>query len=319
MNTTELLLTTGAVGRPVRHRRPAAVSPLKVLLATDGTAESAAACRFLQHLSLAPGSAIRILSVLDEPPLPGLGVPWETMDDLLEHERGGADEAVEDAEALLSGADVAITTRVREGHPVTEILREAERFDADLVVVGSRGLTGLRGFLLGSVARTVAERCERPVLVARAPRNQLREVIVATDGSVHAENAASFFARFPLPDAAWSTLIHVVRPFRSIPGYLHVELKGMAKAGVELRRKQLALGESLLAATSAKLSGLGRPARTLLRVGNPATEILELAERRHADLVVTGARGASLLQGLLVGSVAERLLREACCSILIVR
>jgi nucleotide-binding universal stress UspA family protein len=55
-----------------------------------------------------------------------------------------------------------------------------------------------------------------------------------------------------------------------------------------------------------------------VRTGNPATEILELAERRRADLIVAGARGVSLLEGLLVGSVAERLLREARCSVLIV-
>jgi nucleotide-binding universal stress UspA family protein len=55
-----------------------------------------------------------------------------------------------------------------------------------------------------------------------------------------------------------------------------------------------------------------------LLTGDPATEILRVAEERNADLVVAGARGVSLIERLLVGSVADRLLKEAPCSVLIV-
>jgi nucleotide-binding universal stress UspA family protein len=194
----------GAVERPVDHPLQAAAGRLKVLLATDGADESAAACRLLQNLSLPPGSALRILSIVDEPTVPGpgcppFGIPWNTMEEDLEHDQGGAREAIRYAGALVSSTDFSVTARVREGNPVTEILREAEALDADLVVVGSRGLTGLRGLMHRSVARAVVERCQRPVLMARAPRNELREVIVALDGSVHARNAAEFFCLVPAP------------------------------------------------------------------------------------------------------------------------
>jgi nucleotide-binding universal stress UspA family protein len=53
-------------------------------------------------------------------------------------------------------------------------------------------------------------------------------------------------------------------------------------------------------------------------VGDPADEILRLAEEREADLIVAGARGVSFLERLLVGSVADRLLKYADCSVLIV-
>jgi nucleotide-binding universal stress UspA family protein len=313
----------GAVERPVDHPLQAAAGRLKVLLATDGADESAAACRLLQNLSLPPGSALRILSIVDEPTVPGpgcppFGIPWNTMEEDLEHDQGGAREAIRYAGALVSSTDFSVTARVREGNPVTEILREAEALDADLVVVGSRGLTGLRGLMHRSVARAVVERCQRPVLMARAPRNELREVIVALDGSVHARNAAEFFAWFPLPDAAWSTLLHVVRSAKALPGSPGIDQGEGPRDTSELRGDSLDLGGSLLTATAAKLSKRGKQVRTEVRTGNPATEILELAERRRADLIVAGARGVSLLEGLLVGSVAERLLREARCSVLIV-
>jgi nucleotide-binding universal stress UspA family protein len=299
MNAAKSPLTMDAAEGTVGDRRRGAGRTLRVLLATDGADEAAAACRFLRYLSLPPGSAIRLVSVMAEPPVSGLGVSWETLDEAIEHERSGALEAIGEAEAILACEDLPVTTRVREGPPVKEILLEAEAFDADLVVVGSKGLTGLQGFLHGSVARAIAERGTRAVLVARAPHNGLREVIVATDGSVHASHAVEFAARLPLPDDASSTLIHVVRPHRSI-------------------QEESEAGERLLADMAARLSASGRPVRTQLCIGNPATEILALAEQRQANLIVAGARGVSLVEGLLVGSVAEHLLKEAHCSVLIV-
>jgi nucleotide-binding universal stress UspA family protein len=86
----------------------------------------------------------------------------------------------------------------------------------------------------------------------------------------------------------------------------------------DLQEKSVKYGRNLTAAAAEQLAVQGRATQTEVREGDPATEILRLAEECRADLIIAGARGASLIQGLFVGSVADRLLQQARCSLLIV-
>jgi nucleotide-binding universal stress UspA family protein len=150
-----------ASGRPTGERRRG--TKLKFLLATDGSRESVAACRFLRQLALPPGSAMRVLAVAPEPPVLGAGLPWTTPDPEYTEVWEEREAALCEAEALLAAHDVPVIGAIRQGDPVTKILLDAEEYAADLVGVSSKGLTGLRGFLQGSIARAIIERCERPV------------------------------------------------------------------------------------------------------------------------------------------------------------
>jgi nucleotide-binding universal stress UspA family protein len=159
-------------------------SEMRLLLATDGSVEATAACQFLQMLPLPHGSAIRVLCVADalQVWIPGEPFPAGTLQLLLEYEQDRAQSVVTEAIRMVAREGVVVTADVRTGAPTEQILRAADDFDTDLVV-GSRGLTGLKRFLLGSVARGVANASRHPVLVARAPRNGIREVVVPIDGS----------------------------------------------------------------------------------------------------------------------------------------
>jgi nucleotide-binding universal stress UspA family protein len=291
---------------------------LKVLIATDGSQEASVACRLLQLLSLPKGSAIHVISAIYVQPIyPEYHAAWQTMEQLFEYQREWAHETVRQTAEGLMREGIEVTTSVPTGEPADAILRAAEAFDADLVVVGSRGLTGLEAFLLGSVARSVAKRCQRPVLVARAPRNDLREVVVATDGSEHASHAVQFAARLPLPGLTQIAVVHAVQPHPGFPGVSPREHGAHEAAAAEARRKAEEIGAGVIAAAQERFNAAGRSARTELRVGDPAAEILRLTEERSADLIVCGARGVSFIEGLLMGSVADRLLRHAHCSVLI--
>lgn len=296
------------------------MEPLKVLLATDGSSEAAAAGEVLNLPPLPAGSAVRVLSVVDVPQGAFGGRISATMLELVANEEWAqADRAVERLQEALARPGLAVSSTIRNGDPAQEILQAAEEFHADLIAVGSKGRAGLAGLLVGSVARTVAKRSSRPVLVARPPRAGLRQVVVATDGSEHAEHAVRFSARLPLPDAAQVTVVHVVRPFTPFPGPLRDPVEAFQAAVVEVQRRQEEAGAALLAEAKRLLAAEGRQAETALRVGDPATELLALAEERQADLILAGARGASFVEGLLMGSVSDRLLKEAPCSVLIVR
>jgi nucleotide-binding universal stress UspA family protein len=291
---------------------------LRILLATDGSDEAAAARQLLQALPLPSGSTLRVISVVNVPAgIAGGRVSVRMLELLSQEDWARADRVVHVAAEQLSCEGLTVSTAVRNGEPAAQIILAADEFAADLVVVGSKGLTGLQGFFLGSVARSVAKRAPCPVLVARAPRNGLRQVVVATDGSDRANRAIEFVARLPLPDPSEIRLVHVVRPYVPFSG-LPTEGPEVQLAVDEVRRQQEEMAAEVLAAAAKRLTEVGRSVRTELRVGDPTSEILELAEALQADLIVAGARGAGLLEGLLLGSVADRLLKEARCSVLIV-
>lgn len=291
---------------------------LKILVATDGSEDAAAACAFLRALPLPKGSNVHITSVMDDRAFNGYESFWTVVEQFRKAEGERARQALREANEILAWEGVEVTTEIREGNPVREILRAAAEVDADLLVLGSKGLTGLDGLLMGSVARSVAKRCDRPVLVARNPRNNVCHVLVATDGSEHANNAVRFAARLPLPSGAEQTLMHVVRPYHPFPDYFLLDPREHHAAVEAVRRTQQEVGAALLTETQEMLFTLGTPADTALRTGDAATEILRLAGEQDVDLIIAGARGVSLMEGLWMGSVADRLLKDARCSVLIV-
>jgi nucleotide-binding universal stress UspA family protein len=323
----------------VKRQEMSTMQPMKILLATDGSAEAAAACRFLRALPLPSGSVIQIVSAVPVPPgVNGHHAPWQTIEVLFEQQEAWAEKAVQEAQELLAMdgngplAGVRFETCIPRGDSSSQILQAADTFEADLVVVGAHGLTGLGSFL-GSVARSVVKRCRRPVLVARTPGHALGPaqndatpsrsralggVVVATDGSAHARHALQFLSRLPLPEDAPITAVHVVRPQPVYHGLLPGRRKEVERAAVELARTEEERGTELLLSAEAVLVASGRTPRRRLRTGDPATEILRAAEEENADLIVAGARGVSLLEGLLMGSVADRLVKHAPCSVLIV-
>jgi nucleotide-binding universal stress UspA family protein len=170
-----------------------AARPLRILFASDGSEAADGARRFLAALPLPTGSAVHILTVVR-------GMEWELSDWLRAVESELGRRIVEGAATSLQQEGVAVTTAVEIGAPAQEILTAAEELDADLIVLGSRGLGDVEGFLLGSVARNVVKHAGRPVLLARAPTNGLRRVLVAVDSSEHAARAAESRCR---PERSW--------------------------------------------------------------------------------------------------------------------
>jgi nucleotide-binding universal stress UspA family protein len=134
-----------------------------VLLAVDGSPESEAATRFLAALPLPERQECCVLHVVErgEPASHEAGrVPAE----------GGwraAERLLEEPIAVLSGAGYPAQGLVRRGHAAQEILRAAKELSAGLIVVGDRGKSGIREFLLGSVSGLILRYAPCSVLIAR--------------------------------------------------------------------------------------------------------------------------------------------------------
>ncbi|MCA3748064.1 MAG: universal stress protein [Rubrobacter sp.] len=144
--------------------------PRKILLATDGSREARLAAQAAAELAKSTGSELHLVYVLPtalQPPYPHFfqreRVEAE-MGRLREEARSFLERQREQLEA--EGATVE-EVHLREGRADEEIVRLAEELGAGLIVVGSRGLTGLRRALMGSVSDSVVRHAHCPVLVVR--------------------------------------------------------------------------------------------------------------------------------------------------------
>jgi nucleotide-binding universal stress UspA family protein len=282
---------------------------MRVLVATDGSTDARTAAQWLADFPMPGDVTALVLAVVDVPPSP-LDIP--TIADfehtLLEEGRKAADELV----ALLKGRLASVESRVVTGDPREEIVRLAQEWPADLIVVGARGLGALATALLGSVSLAVARDAPCAVLVVRPNPRPLRSAAVALDGSEGALEAARFFARFPLPASLVVRLVGVVEPPpmpRTAPAAARSMLRGAVALITEDRRRAL---EAALEEAARRFVA---PTHEL-PVGPPAEALERLSA--EVDLVVVGARGLGALKRLLLGSVSERVLRHAACPVLIV-
>ena len=285
---------------------------LRVLFATDGSAEADKALRLLRKLSLATGSSIHVLTVT-------AGAEWTMPEWFLAGEHAWGNKVSTKVAGELQQPGVSVEATSRSGAAAYEIIEAAEEHQVDLVVVGSQGLSGLAGFFLGSVARNVAKHARRPVVVARDLRHDLQRVILAVDGSTHGVQAARFAARLPLPEESVIQVVQVVfthQPYAVVAPEFLVEYSA---AMTEAERQEKVEAEALTRSICDRLISSGKQAEPHVLRGDPADEILKLAQQNETDLIIAGARGVSLIEGLMVGSVADRLLKRAPCSVLLVR
>lgn len=288
---------------------------MRVLLATDSSKDARAAAEYLKDFPLPGDATIRVMTVVTLPPsaldIPPVAAFNESL--LAEGRR-----VVEEARALM-GTRAAVEERVVQGNPKEEIVRAAEEWPADLVVVGSRGLGGVRGFLLGSVSQTVARHVHCPVLVVKGRARPLASVLIATDGSDGANEAIRFLLSLPLVRNTKVRLLSAVEPVLypgSAPKMIRAQLKGM---NAQLERERRAEAEKVLDRAAGELKAKVTRLTRSMPTGHPAREIVAAAASFDADLVVVGARGLGGMKRLLLGSVSERVLRDARCPVLIVK
>ena len=138
----------------------------KILVAVDGSSYSNKALEHALGLSKKHDSRVLILHVVVSP-VQVYGIEGTVA---LEPEKRLTDEGrnvLRNAEGLAKSRGVKVESKLVEGHPVEEIVREAGEGTYDLVIVGSRGLGRVKSFLLGSVSDRVSHYCKCPVLIVK--------------------------------------------------------------------------------------------------------------------------------------------------------
>jgi nucleotide-binding universal stress UspA family protein len=239
---------------------------------------------------------------------------------LTEALRDSGRRLVESVARGLSRKGKAVS-RVAESHDVAEvILSRAREARADLVLLGARGLTPLKTFFLGSVSQRVARHADRAVLVARRRPGRALKILAAVDGSPSDGRSLAFLLRLGIPKGSRMTLVHAIAdpmsfwvPETGFPGGY-----GPAAAWEESLRALRERGRRILERARADWAEKVGDVNAVLREGHPAGEILAQAAKDGADLVVMGRHGHSRLDHFLVGSVSQKVLSHAPCSVMIV-
>lgn len=195
------------------------------------------------------------------------------------------------------------------------IVLQARRVKADLILIGSRGLSDIRGFLMGSISRQIASIAPCSVLVVKQPLPQLRRVILAVDDSKQSRAAARFLRSRILPESATTTIFSSAeRPVTDLA------VRYLSKAQVaELERPVLERATRLVTSLRDEFLKEGYAIVTDVQMDHVIDCIVKQVEKDHADLLVIGSRELTKSERLHLGSVSESLLRHAPCSVLIVR
>jgi len=229
-----------------------------------------------------------------------------------------AEEARRLAERVVQLATRGITAELvsRTGAPGEVVAAIASERRAELIVVGTHGHTGISRFLLGSVATAVLRHAPCDVLVCRGtsgPSPFLRP-LVATDFSPAATRALRNAASLTPP----GTAIEVVHAWQLPAGSWGATLLGQARfPWSTVRDAVLSSAQAQADKLVAGHADLGHPLHVDLIQGPPASVVTHAAEKGGHDLIAIGTHGHRGFRRLLLGSVAESVIRHAPCSVLV--
>jgi len=219
--------------------------------------------------------------------------------------------------ATVPGAD-AVAIDVRIDQRVRGILAAAADAKADLLVLGAFG-DRRPDVGLGSVATNCVRHGSSRVLIVRDNQpGAFRRVVAAVDFSPTSLRALDQAARIATQDSAE---LHVLHAFRAPWHDLHYRAPTLGtdpafqtqyRAGLERRLHAFA-------AELGRETGFLKPTFALIDDAGHRSAIVDYATRVDADLVVLGTRGRSNLRDILLGSTAEKVLRDSPCSVLAIR
>jgi nucleotide-binding universal stress UspA family protein len=201
---------------------------------------------------------------------------------------------------------VPVTTRLVDGSP-GGVLVDASR-DAQLLVLGHRGLGGFAGLLVGSVTAQATGHARCPVVVVRGERPpDGAPIVLGTDGSAGANRAAEVaFAQAQLRD------VELI--------LAHHQPTGKRTAGA------IVTGNPRFWATAGDAGALGAGARypdvkyrtEVVQGDSVAYALIAFARRTSAGLLVVGTRGRGGFRGLVMGSTSRNLIEHASCPVMVV-
>jgi nucleotide-binding universal stress UspA family protein len=326
----------------------AAKAGMKVLLGYDGSDCARAAIADLPRAAMGPTGEVTVVSVADitaavtRPVMVPAGVEgigtWETDVGealaLRDKAEARANRTAAEGAALAAGAlpGWRVHQQTAIDSPYWGLIRAAEEWPADLIVVGSHGRSALGRMLLGSVSGYVLSHARCSVRISRprrepvqvgvpgkseetpaAPRSaEAVRIVVGADGSEGGQAALHEVSRRPWPAGS------EVRVVTAVDERLATTFAAYAAWLVD-RQTRLNGIRQVLDAVVDDLHDAGLNASAAVIMGDPKQVLVHVAEQWQADCIFLGARGHSRLERFLLGSVSAAVAARAPCSVEVIR
>ena len=202
----------------------------------------------------------------------------------------------------------------REGDPPEEVLAATEGTGADLVVMGTHGRRGISRLLMGSVTSHVIVQSIVDVLVVKKPCSTCRgvysSILVPFDASAQSRRSLERACALAKQDAASVTIIYVIPRYEEMLDFMRTPM---------IEKSLRVEAERILGEGKALADTLGIEAKVLIAEGHSGDEIAKVVVKYGHDLVVMGTGGWRGVDKALLGSTAERVIRDAPCPVLVVK
>lgn len=282
----------------------------KILLSADGSDSNKGAVLGAIKLARACTGKLYVTAVIETNPEYEAFAPQ-----LVEKAENEARQYMEDLKAAALKEGVQCELIVHHGdEPYKLLVDDAAKMQADVIVMGRRGRTGLKRLMMGSVTAKVIGHSHCKVLVVPAAAElDWKNVLAATDGSKHGNKAVEEAIIIAKRCGACLTIVSSIAADDLVEledaGLFLKDIAGQMVAAMEKNiseLKELALKE-------------GVKAEGFVLSGNPAEAITNTAKENNADLIVVGSHGRTGLDRLLMGSVTERVIGLSSCAVLVVK
>ncbi|MFN7945770.1 MAG: universal stress protein [Blastocatellia bacterium] len=286
---------------------------MKILIAYDGSDCADAALDDLHRAGLPPQAEAVVLSVVENwlPPPSSLEV-MEAVDRRMEA-MALAERGATRLKSLMPGWNIEPESGF--GTPAGVIMDKAERWKADLMIVGSHGRSAMGRLFFGSVSQHLVHQAHCSVRVARGrldePGLPVR-IIVGVDGSKYAQAAVQSVAARNWPAGSEARIVNAAW---SIPPTAHEPM--MAHVAEWMARESATVKKMLEAAEKA-LTAAGLKTTVVVKEEEPKKLLLSEAESWDADSIFLGAKGVGRVERILVGSVSSAVAARAHCSVEVV-
>ena len=287
------------------------------VVATDFSDDAACAVGWAREIARQHGARVALVHafVADALPAPEF-VPLPPQ--YYEQIHAEAMQRLEAEAATLREAGVEVQCELVPSHPVLGVIEVARRHAATLIVAGTRGRTGWKRALLGSIAGRIVRDAPCPVLTVRrqdggTPR-PLRTILVPTDFSEDAALAADAAAHLLCVPGDGHKLV-LLHAFRVPVEAMHLP----ASVLMDAIHKTSSDAQASLDELAASLRRPGLAIEAIAREGYPSDVVLEHAAAIGADLIAMGTHGRSGIGRAVLGSTAEHVVATAPCPVLTVR
>jgi nucleotide-binding universal stress UspA family protein len=280
---------------------------MKILVGYDGSQGAEAVLTDLQRAGLPPDTEVLVISVADELiPTP------------IRKEKDAAAQA-NNAKSLIktSFPNWQVHAEASSGSPANILIRKAEKWNPEMIVVGSQGRTAFLGrFSLGSVSQKVLHEASCSVRIARGEKKGADEpvrIIAGVDGSKGAESAVAAISTRCWPRGTEARVVVAIDYMPRIsPELVASELKQW------IASENARVKDDVDSALS-KFRGIGLNVSAVVKEGDAKKLLCAEAYDWGADCIFVGARGIGKIKRMLMGSVSSSVASRAHCSVEVIR